>query len=81
MTRASGRRWAAVRLTFLMTAILLHSSGVASGEVRAFPEAEGFGANKCASGIFGAKDPGGCAEHCALRSFCGWLVHVSCEVA
>ena len=44
MTRANGRRLAAVRLAILMTPILLHSSGVASAQVRAFPEAEGFGA-------------------------------------
>ncbi len=44
MTRANGRRLAAVRLAILTAPILLHGSGVAFGQVRAFPEAGGFGA-------------------------------------
>lgn len=44
MSRASGRRLAAVRHAILSTLVLLHSSGVASAQLRAFPEAEGFGA-------------------------------------
>src|SRR5262245_62036060 len=47
MIRANGRRLAAVRRAMLVALILLcslHSSRVAFGQVRAFPEAEGFGA-------------------------------------
>ena len=44
MAQANGHRLSAARLAILMIPILLHSSGAALGQVRAFPEAEGFGA-------------------------------------
>src|SRR5262245_49951028 len=44
MTPANRRRSTAVWLAVLTTTIVLHTSGVAFGQLQAFPEAEGFGA-------------------------------------
>ncbi len=44
MARVNGRRLAAVWFAVLVSLMLLPGSGVAWGQLRAFPEAEGFGA-------------------------------------